>query len=127
MTLKDDEIERALRRYRPVGPSDALSAHIAAETRRARRGRLLAWLPAAAALAAMMLLHLLASRTYAEISGPAERAAREVRATELESLTAAFGGGDLGRAEAERVLAEVEESRAQVPLPDPSLSEGAPR
>jgi hypothetical protein len=102
-----NDIEDRLNRYRPSGPPKELRARVV-ETRRevpSPRSRVLWWLPAMSAAAATLLFALLAGRARGDVV----RRMAGIDAQQAEAvtaLTAALGGGDLARAEAERVVSE---------------------
>jgi hypothetical protein len=102
--MTDDDVERRLRGYRPLGPPPALRARVTAlETR--RRHPLAAWLAVAATLAAIGL-HALASRTIDHVVSDADRPYAAARDRALDELTSAFGGDSSARAAAARYLEE---------------------
>lgn len=97
-----NDIEERLHRYRPSGPPAALRGrvlHAVDAPAAATGGRpWLAWVPAAAVAAAIVVFQLLAARVQSDIdSQTADRAREEL----VDMMTTALGGGDVARQAAE--------------------------
>jgi hypothetical protein len=121
MTMKDEEVERVLRRYRPIGPPRERVAPAVSPPTHLRR-RVPLWAPAAALFILAVLLHWTATWTYGVLGRDAKSAAQAVREAQIESLALSYGGGDMARVEAARVLSGIDrETAARQPLgaPDP--------
>lgn len=100
----DEDLERLLQQYRPVGPPAALRTRVV-------RRPLVEWLPAAAALLLAALFYSLAANARRDVAAAA--AAIEVeRERKLSELTRTLGDGVLARDAAERLL-EAEEQMAR--------------
>jgi ferric-dicitrate binding protein FerR (iron transport regulator) len=102
---EDDDIERVLARYRPAGPPATLRARVLAPRQSAVR-HLAPWLSIAAALAAAIWLHVLASRTHTRLDDQVTTAYGPPRPVMVDELADALGGDDAARAAAAAYLAE---------------------
>lgn len=94
------DIEDRLRRYRPSGPPAALRGHVlrGLDAPKAGGRPWIAWVPAAAAAAAIAVFQLLGARVQSDIdSRTADRAREEL----VDTMTTALGGGDVARQAAE--------------------------
>ena len=84
--ISDDDVERRLRRYRPVGPSNDLRDRIIDSAMR-RPSRWREWIPAAAAFIAAVVCYTLAAsarRDAAASVGPFDALDRYVRQSSIE-------------------------------------------
>jgi len=107
----DEDLERILQRYRPVGPPDELRHRVGEPLAQADARPARSWsLPAAAAAAAIVLYALAANvRDAAMPERAAENAARQTR---LIELTTTLGGDAIAREAAEHLM-ELEEQIAR--------------
>jgi hypothetical protein len=99
----DDDLERLLRGYRPVGPPAGLRSRIverlAAERARSARS----WLLPAAAAAAVLVLYALGANARREAMPPFE-AQHVERQMHLNELTTTLGGDAIAREAAEHLV-----------------------
>ena len=93
-----DDLERALRRYRPVGPPPELRGQVTTR----RRSSLVEWLPAVAAAALVVMLYGRSAHARGELMQriAATQVAREAA---LNDLAISLGGDVQAHQEAERL------------------------
>ena len=116
-----DELETLLRRYRASGPPPELRGRVL-EAGRPGEGRLTReWLLPLGAAAATLVFYLLGSDVQRDlIRGPMN--VDGDRGQAIAALTADFGGDDVARQLAERVLMAMEDAireRAALPIASP--------
>jgi hypothetical protein len=101
-----NDVEDLLRKYRPSGPPPAFRARVVGAVRgasRATAGRLLEWLPAAAAAAAAIVFYTLGAGAHREVAAHLQRVDAD-RTAAISGLADALGGSDYARDEAARVI-----------------------
>jgi hypothetical protein len=103
-----NDVERLLDRYRPASPPASLRARVLGSAAGGSRGRALRRTIALAAGITALVLHLSASRIFADIARSRVEAAAAERQAAVEAMTAALGGGDLAREAATEWLREAE-------------------
>lgn len=107
---QDIDVERILSRYRPSSPPAALRDR-AVSGGRGARPRVSIYLKvsaAAAAIFAASVLHMQASRSFANMSRPTVERATQTRAAAIDEMADLLGGGELGRRAAEQWMAASE-------------------
>jgi hypothetical protein len=110
--MNDNELERTLRLYRPVGPPPALRSRVVSH----RDGRVIpasAWMPTAAALLAAVALYWLSAHERAVVRVNLDQAA-VARAATIELVSRSLGGGTQSRLAAEFVVL-LDEPKTQEP------------
>ena len=110
--MNDNELERKLRLYKPVGPPPALRSRIVND----RGGRVVAasaWMPTAAALLAAAALYWLSAHERAVVRLNLDQAAVE-RAATIELVSRSLGGGTQSLLAAEFVVL-LDEPKTQEP------------
>lgn len=106
--MEDEDVERQLRRYRPVGPRADLRASVVAADAGRRAWR--EWVPAAAALALVALFYTLASRDRDAVAHYTIRS--DAHLESVVSDMQAVVGGELSRPEIEWWLTRQADDRA---------------
>ena len=110
--MTDNELERKLRLYRPVGPPPALRSRIVNR----RSGPVIAasaWMPTAAALLAAAALYWLSAHERAIVQRNLDQAA-VARAANIELVSRSLGGGTQSLLAAELVVL-LDEPKPQEP------------
>jgi len=112
------DVERLLDHYRPASPPASLRARVLGSAAAGPRGRALRRTIALAAGITALVLHLSASRIFADIARSRVEAAAAERRAAVEAMTAALGGGDLAREAAMQWL-----SGAETPTEPPAIAD----
>ena len=109
MDGRDDELERRLREFRPVGPPEELRARVIGAASTSRRGRQwIAWWSVAAALCGALLLHWRSGQLYDRLAAAVGEDEAAIRERQIELITQAWGGTTSARVAAESALAEID-------------------
>ena len=103
-----ESAERLVRRYRPVGPPDALRARVLGAARARHQPRVRWALPLVAA-AAIVFFHVMAADVRAQI-GRHLSVLQQARQSVVDDLTAQFGGDEFASTQAEVLVAAAEET-----------------
>jgi hypothetical protein len=98
-----NDIEEQVRRYRPVGPPDALRARVIAANQRGKPNRLLEWLPAAVAAGVAVAFYMLGAGARADADAFFSEAQQQ-RAALVDQVAGSLGDDPLARQAAEEIV-----------------------